>query len=141
MRRTGGERSIIGRINDMSRALVMAMLVPILISLVLMLVYAGRYHRAIARMEAERRGYTVTGEAEERIREICSVAVRSKEFGNGRFSRNLVEEAIMKAAARVMQAAPAEDLSAYFLLEACDFAVPDGVKPEKSARTIGFSVA
>lgn len=45
------EKSIIGKIDDMSRKLVLILVAPIFISLVLMLVYAERYHNAIARME------------------------------------------------------------------------------------------
>ena len=45
------EKSIIGQINDMSHKLVLMLVLPIFISLVLMLVYAGKYHSSITRME------------------------------------------------------------------------------------------
>ena len=45
------EKSIIGKIDDMSRNLVIMLVIPIFISLVLMVVYEERYHSAIARME------------------------------------------------------------------------------------------
>ena len=45
------EKSIIGRIDDMSRNLVIILVIPIIISLVLMISYAVRYYYAIARME------------------------------------------------------------------------------------------
>ncbi len=45
------EKSIIGKIDDMSRNLVVILVIPIIISLILMIVYAVRYHFAIARME------------------------------------------------------------------------------------------
>ena len=45
------EKSIVGRIDSMSQALVFILVLPIFISLVLMLVYSGRYHNAIKRME------------------------------------------------------------------------------------------
>ena len=45
------ERSIVGRINHMSRLLMVILVVPLVISLVMMLVFSGRYHRSIARME------------------------------------------------------------------------------------------
>ena len=51
MTRAAGEQSIIGRIHQMSRMLVMILVFPLVISLVLMLVYAARYHRSILRME------------------------------------------------------------------------------------------
>ncbi len=45
------EKSIVGRIDRMSQTLVLMLVLPIFISLVLMLVYSGRYHNAIKRME------------------------------------------------------------------------------------------
>ena len=51
MERVSKEKSIIGRINDMSHRLVLMLVTPILISLLLMLFYAGQYSRAISRME------------------------------------------------------------------------------------------
>ena len=45
------EKSILGRINDLSHKLVLVLVIPIVLSLVLMLVYAGKYHNAIERME------------------------------------------------------------------------------------------
>ncbi len=45
------EKSILGRISDMSHKLVCMLVVPIFISLVLMIVYAIKYHNSIVRME------------------------------------------------------------------------------------------
>jgi len=45
------EKSIIGKIDNMSQKLVVMLVIPVFASLVLMLVYAGRYHNAIKRME------------------------------------------------------------------------------------------
>ena len=45
------EKSMIGKIDDMSRNLMIMLVIPIFISLILMLVYEERYHSAIARME------------------------------------------------------------------------------------------
>lgn len=45
------EKSIIGQINDMSHKLVFMLVVPIVMSLVLMLFYAGSYSLSIRRME------------------------------------------------------------------------------------------
>ena len=45
------EKSIIGKIDVMSRNLMIILVIPIFISLLLMLVYEERYHSAIARME------------------------------------------------------------------------------------------
>ena len=45
------EKSIIGKIDSMSQRLVILLVFPVFLSLVLMLLYAGRYHSAIKRME------------------------------------------------------------------------------------------
>ena len=45
------EKSIIGKIDSMSQKLVIMLVIPVFASLVLMLIYAGRYHNAIKRME------------------------------------------------------------------------------------------
>ena len=51
MSRIKKEKSIIGKIDSMSHRLVILLVFPVFVSLVLMLVYAGRYHNAIRRME------------------------------------------------------------------------------------------
>lgn len=45
------EKSILGKVNDMSYRLVLMLVFPIIISLFLMLFYAWEYHSAIVRME------------------------------------------------------------------------------------------
>lgn len=45
------EKSILGQINDLSHKLVLMLVFPIIISLVLMLFYAQKYHNSIERME------------------------------------------------------------------------------------------
>ena len=51
MKRTGKEKSILGRINDLSHRMVLMLVFPIIISLLLMLFYAYKYHSSIQRME------------------------------------------------------------------------------------------
>ncbi len=104
--------------------------------------YSADELTAIAKSEAARRGYTVAESAEKKIHEICSAAMKADEFGNGRFSRNLVEAAVMRAASRTINTmTPEADFDSLFVLEASDFAAPDNLKKEKKTRTIGFSVA
>ena len=50
MERIKEEKSILGAIDDLSHRLVMMLVFPIIISLVLMLFYAWKYHSAILRM-------------------------------------------------------------------------------------------
>ena len=104
--------------------------------------YSANELTEIAKAEAARRGYTVGSEAEKRIHDICAAAMREEEFGNGRFSRNLVESAIMRSASRTMSAMSSDtNLDAYFTLESCDFAAPDNLKNGKQTRVIGFGAA
>lgn len=51
MSRLKKENSILGQISNLSHRLVLLLVVPIIISLVLMLFYAAKYHNAIERME------------------------------------------------------------------------------------------
>ena len=51
MERVKKEKSILGRINDLSHRIVLILVIPIIISLILMLFYAWEYHSAIVRME------------------------------------------------------------------------------------------
>ena len=96
----------------------------------------------IAKREAKCRGYRVEPEAEQKILEICSAAARTPEFGNGRFSRNLVEAAVMKAALRTTdELTPDADPEKVFRLKACDIEAPDNMKEEKKTRVIGFRAA
>ena len=104
--------------------------------------YSADELTAIAKSEAARRGYEIGSGAERKIHDICASAVKSEEFGNGRFSRNLVEVAIMRSAFRTVNSVPSgSDLKAYFTLEPCDFAAPDNMKKEGKTRTIGFNAA
>lgn len=50
MDRIKKEKSILGAINDLSHRLVLVLVFPIVISLLLMLFYAWKYHSAIKRM-------------------------------------------------------------------------------------------
>lgn len=55
---------------------------------------------AIAGMEAGKRGFTLSADARDRAREICMAFMKEKDFGNGRFCRNLVESAVLSYAER-----------------------------------------
>jgi SpoVK/Ycf46/Vps4 family AAA+-type ATPase len=49
----------------------------------------------------EEQGYICETEALEKARNLFSAATAQKEFGNGRFARNLLEQSIMKQSARL----------------------------------------
>lgn len=56
---------------------------------------------AISEREADKRGFTIEETAKNRILDSCELAVEHSELGNGRFCRNMVENAILNYAARV----------------------------------------
>jgi len=62
MARIRKEKSIVGKIDSMTQKIVIMLVFPIFVSLVLMLVYAGRYHNAIRRMETIANLKTVVAE-------------------------------------------------------------------------------
>ena len=104
--------------------------------------YSAEELTAIAKSEAAHRGYTITGEAEKKIYEICDAARKVEEFGNGRFSRNLVEAAVMMAASRVMKKRSEDrNFEEFFLLQSCDFMAPAHLDTQKEPRSIGFLAA
>ena len=63
MRKKERGRSIVGRINRMSRMMLLLLVSPLIVSLVLMLVFSGRYHRSIERMETIARLKPVVAES------------------------------------------------------------------------------
>ncbi len=92
----------------------------------------------IVELEAQKRGFAVSTEARETVTAICRTAVGSPKAGNGRFCRNLVENAVLLYASRVYAAdssGPVEEND--FKLIPVDFALPkDTGKIQKSP--LGF---
>ena len=99
--------------------------------------YSSEELLQIAKLEAERRGFTIDTDAEEKILRIAGEARRKADFGNGRLSRNLVESAILSAAMRMQDRITDET----FCLREDDFELPDNLKPGRETRRIGFSAA
>ena len=66
--------------------------------------------------------------------------MKTKEFGNGRFSRNLVDAAVMKAASRMAFTLSDSSLDACFRLEECDFTAPGNLKTARP-HVLGFKAA
>lgn len=89
------------------------------------------------------KGYTASDEVYDICYDIFEKACKQKEFGNGRFVRNLLEQAEMAQSKRVMKENRGKKLSkkAILTLKPEDFNVniAKGLKAEK--RPIGFSVS
>ena len=92
----------------------------------------------IAELEAKRRGFGVSEDAKEKILSICSQVAQRPDAGNGRFCRNLIENAILSYAQRVYgeEGSPAEK---DFILIGEDFTLPEEFVPVKVKKDpIGF---
>lgn len=93
----------------------------------------------IAEIEAEKKGFSIDEEAKDKIQNLCGLAKRDGEFGNGRFCRNLVEDAILSYANRVYN----DDVDVCFkdlkLVES-DFKLPKQVEEKvfETRKRIGF---
>ena len=94
---------------------------------------------AIAELMGKKQGMRFCREAMQRLEEICSAARQQSGFGNGRFVRNLVEQAKMNLAARLTAGNPAS-LSAEELctITAEDVMLPAGLSPVRQQRPMGF---
>ena len=100
--------------------------------------YSSEELTQIASLEAKRKGFSIAPEAVGKIREICAVARENDEFGNGRFSRNLVENAIMNYAVRLYGGDGFGAKNENCVLIAEDFELPESMRKEVKRRTIGF---
>ncbi|MBQ8315690.1 MAG: hypothetical protein IJX95_08130, partial [Lachnospiraceae bacterium] len=56
----------------------------------------------IVHCQAKLQKYTLSGDADEMIREYFAKRVKTEDFGNGREARSLLENTVISAAARVM---------------------------------------
>lgn len=111
--------------------------------------YSADEMAEIVKMEAEHRGFSICLQALEKAVSLCKEAKQRSDTGNGRFCRNLVENAILSYALRVYgeEAEDTEGMESkskdFTLLEE-DFALPDNLQvapvPQEAKRPapIGF---
>ena len=94
----------------------------------------------ILKLMAENNNYTLTEDAEWKAREIFKVASLKKDFGNGRFVRNLFEKATMKKALR-LSGSLIESISDTELMTLSeeDFVMPEEYSNDRKTRVMGFS--
>lgn len=91
----------------------------------------------IAELEASRFGFGITQEAREKIFSLCSEAVNDPEFGNGRFCRNLVENALIDYAAGAYGTESLENTPEP-VLDAVNFSLPLNMKKTRTPKKFGF---
>lgn len=105
--------------------------------------YSANEMVQIAELEAQKRGFSISPQALEKVASLCGAAKRHSDMGNGRFCRNLVENAILSYALRVYGEGT-EGAEKDFTLVDEDFALPDNMQslPEtqeaKKPAPIGF---
>ena len=100
----------------------------------------------IVKHEADKRGFNISPSAETKILSICESALEYSENGNGRFCRNLVENAILEFAERVYGASSCLDTEKEgdgyenrYMLLAKDFILPRTIVNEKRIK-LGFAI-
>ena len=94
----------------------------------------------ILKLVASKNNYSLTEGAECKARDIFKTASLSKDFGNGRFVRNLFEKATMKKALRLSSSLDdfISDTELLTLREE-DFEMPEEYSNERKTRDIGFT--
>ena len=102
--------------------------------------YSAEELLRIAEYDAKNRGFSITPEAKEKLTSLCKKAAGNPEYGNGRFCRNLIENAIIEFAAR-KYGVEEKTIVDRFELEADDFHIPSYVKSVRTTNPIGFVVS
>jgi len=92
----------------------------------------------ITELEAKRRGFRLSKDACEKIGSLCNEATANLKAGNGRFCRNLAENAILSYASRVY-GKHGEGEERNFILTDKDFSASEFLTEEKeNQKIIGF---
>lgn len=97
----------------------------------------------ILKLMAEQKGYKLDEEIEAKCHDIFEMAAVQKEFGNGRYVRNLFEQAMMAQSKRIIKEYKGRKVSrkALTTLKAEDFDVNASNMIQKEAKNaIGFAV-
>lgn len=95
----------------------------------------------IVELEAMKRGFSLGANVREVASDICKKALRYHNAGNGRFCRNLVENAILGYALRTYGADGEENTDKDFMLQEEDFVLPENMQEMKDSMPIGFRVS
>ena len=97
----------------------------------------------ILKLMADKKGYKLNPDIERKCLEIFGQAVKKEEFGNGRYVRNLLEQAMMAQSRRITKEYAGKKITrkALTTLKSEDFDVNASKQIEKETkRTIGFAV-
>jgi len=102
--------------------------------------YTADEMELISEMEARKRGFSIQEQAKGKVTEICKKSKTTVNAGNGRFCRNLVENAILGYASRVYGGNEIPEERDLVLIEA-DFSDNILGEKKKAANPIGFCAA
>ena len=93
----------------------------------------------ILTLMSQKRDYQIDEEAKEYCKELFCNAVKEDNFGNGRYVRNILDQAIIKQSARILKMETREDISREEIcrMKRGDFRIHEIVK--KSEKRIGFA--
>ena len=102
--------------------------------------YNGEELCDILKLMTEDKGYTLDAEAEEKCRTIFEIACKNAEFGNGRFVRNMLEQAIIKQSSRIVSEYSGDkvDKKVISLFSAADFDINAAETYKDPKVAIGF---
>ena len=95
---------------------------------------------AILSLMASKKGYQLNQEVQEKCRHIFAAACQQEDFGNGRYARNLIEQALLRQAQRLMEESEGTTITRETLLQLKpeDFeAIENDTKEKKTG--IGFA--
>lgn len=86
------------------------------------------------------KGYTLDDSAREKCRGIFDMACKNAEFGNGRFVRNVLEQAIIKQSLRIVDEYQNENVDKKIIsvLSASDFEINAAETYKTTEKVIGF---
>mgnify|MGYP000870419797 CR=1 FL=1 len=92
----------------------------------------------IVELEAKKRGFSISPLAKDKLLSFCEMAAGEAEYGNGRFCRNLVENAILEYASKRYGSETSEAENDFELTER-DF-TGACVRKKSTKNTIGFCI-
>ncbi len=93
----------------------------------------------IANLIAGKQGLKLTNKAQQKLADIFDVAKNEKDFGNGRYVRNVIERAKMAQACRLLSM-DSDDISKNDIATICDEDIEDvSITLREEKKQIGFT--
>jgi len=99
--------------------------------------YSAKELVDIADKIAHDKGFTLSGNAKEKLNGLFTTAAQSSDFGNGRYARNLIERAKLEQANRLLQA-DIDALSSEDIFTLTDTDITDTLEATPQKLSIGF---